>query len=157
MKPPKSDDVGRIVAQIDETRVAEHWRNPDRPDGQFVKKRRRHRQDPKITRAKTRVRTAVWRNGLDRLGRPEVNVIGMALVTSLATSPNLLDMTELEVRFIAAALADLEGRGFDRVQILRVLRRIRNRMVDPEDRAGEATESGEPIEPSARSGALPVF
>jgi hypothetical protein len=100
MQTRKPSEVDRIVGQIDETRREEHWRNPDRPNGQFVKKRRR--QDPTITKAKTRVRTAVWRNGLDRLGRPEVNVIGMALVTSLATSPNLLDMTELEVRFIAA-------------------------------------------------------
>jgi hypothetical protein len=27
------DDADRIVSQIDETRRAEHWRNPDRPNG----------------------------------------------------------------------------------------------------------------------------
>lgn len=42
-------DVDRIVARIDETRVAEHFRNPDRADSRFVKARRR--QDPAIGRA----------------------------------------------------------------------------------------------------------
>jgi hypothetical protein len=60
MQTRKPSDVDRIVAKIDETRIAEHWRNPDRPDAKFVKRRRR--QDPKITRAKTRARTAVYRN-----------------------------------------------------------------------------------------------
>jgi predicted TIM-barrel fold metal-dependent hydrolase len=67
MQTRKPSEVDRIVGQIDETRREEHWRNPDRPNGQFVKKPRR--QDPTITRAKTSVRTAVWRNGLDRLGQ----------------------------------------------------------------------------------------
>jgi hypothetical protein len=64
MQTRKPSDVDRIVAKIDETRIAEHWRNPDRPDAKFVKRRRR--QDPKITRAKTRARTAVYRNRLDQ-------------------------------------------------------------------------------------------
>lgn len=32
----------------------------------------------------------------------------MALVTALGTSPNLLDITKLEIRFVAAALAELK-------------------------------------------------
>jgi hypothetical protein len=147
MQTRKPSDLDRIVAQIDEARQAEHWRNPDRPNGQFVKRRRR--QDPKIRRAKGRVRTAVWRNGLDRLGRPEARDIGMAMVAALVTSENLLDMTQAELRFVTAALANLENRGFARDQILQVLRRLRTRLVDPEDREGEST--GEPI---GRSGMM---
>jgi hypothetical protein len=141
------NDVDQVVARIDETRVAEHWRNPDRPDATFVKQRRR--QDPKIRRAKGRARTAVWRNGLDRLRRPESRDIGMSLVVALVTSEHLLDMTQTEVRFVTAALADLKHRGFARDQTLKVLRRLRTRLVDPEDREGES-----PGEPIGRSGLM---
>jgi hypothetical protein len=41
------NDVDHIVAKIDETRISELWRNPDRPNARFVKQVRR--QDPKIT------------------------------------------------------------------------------------------------------------
>jgi hypothetical protein len=52
---------------------------------------------------------------------------------------------QAEVRFVTAALANLENRGFARDQTLQVLRRLRARLVDPEDREGESTEStGEP-------------
>lgn len=35
------EEVARIVAGLDETRQAEHFRDPDRPDATFVKPRRR--------------------------------------------------------------------------------------------------------------------
>ena len=135
----KPEDVDRIVAKIDETRRAEHFRNPDRPSTMFLPVRQK--QDPRIRQAKARARTAAWRNKCDRENRPEARDIGMALVTALATSPNLLNMTEPEVGFITAALADLDARGFDRAQTLRVLRRLRNRLLDPGDRQGEDSES----------------
>jgi hypothetical protein len=135
-------DVDKVVGQIDKRRESEFWRDPDRPSTKFVPVRRK--QDPKIVKAKGRIRTAAWRNGLDRLGRPEVRDVGMALVTALVTSDHLLDMTEPEVRFVSAALADLEVRGFDRAQTLKVLRRLRNRLVDPDDRKGEDSESNGP-------------
>jgi hypothetical protein len=74
----KADEVARVVSQIDETRQAEHFRNPDRPDARFVKPRRR--QDPAIGRAKARVRTAHYRNGLDQRCAPSTYTIAMALV-----------------------------------------------------------------------------
>jgi flagellar basal body rod protein FlgG len=73
----------------------------------------------------------------------------MAMVAALVTSENLMDMTQAEVRFVTAALANLENRGFARDQTLQVLRRLRTRLVDPEDREGEST--GEPI---GRSGMM---
>ena len=116
----RPSDVDGIVDQINETRESEFWRDPDRPSTKFVPARRK--QDPKIVKAKGRSRTAAWRNACDRLGRPEARDIGMAMVTALVMSEHLLDMTEQEVRFVSAALADLEARGFDRAQTLGVLR-----------------------------------
>jgi hypothetical protein len=50
-------DVDRVVAELDATRRTEFFRDNDmRPDSRFV--RDRGRQDPMITRAKTRIRTA---------------------------------------------------------------------------------------------------
>jgi hypothetical protein len=145
----RSAEVDRVVAEIDKTRKTQFWRDPDRPSTTFVPVRRK-KEDPQITRAKARARTAAWRNHLDRLRRPEARDVGMALVTALAASTDLLTMTEPEVRFVSAALSDLESRGFDRAQVLRVLRRLRNRLVDPGDRAGEHSEScSQPIVPSS--------
>lgn len=152
----RQSDVDRTVAQIDKRREAEFWRDPDRPSRCFVPARQR--QDPEIRKAKARARTAAWRNELDRLGRPECRDIGMALVTALASSPDLMTMTGPEVRFVSAALADLESRGFDRKQVLRVLRRLRNRLVDPGDRQGEESEStGAVIVPSSWETKLAIF
>jgi len=149
-------DVDRIVDQIDKNRESEFWRDPDRPSTRFVPMRQK--QDPRIRQAKARARTAAWRNACDRAGRPECRDIGMALVSALVTSENLLDMTWSEVRFVTAALADLETRGFDRAQTLKVLRRLRNRLVDPDDRQGEESEStGTAIEPSSWKTPSAVF
>lgn len=152
----RSSDVDNLVGQIDKTRESVFFRDPDRPSTKFIGSRQR--QDPRVRRAKTRARTAAWRNDLDRLRRPESADIGKALVTALVTSKNLLDMTEPEIRFVTAALAELESRGFDRAQTLRVLRRLRNRMVDPGDRQGEESEStGPAIMPSSRKTTSALF
>jgi DNA-binding MarR family transcriptional regulator len=144
----RPSDIDMIVDKINKRKESEFFRDPDKPSTRFVQVRQR--QDPKIRQAKARARTAAWRNGLDRLHRPEARDIGMALVTALVTSRDLMNMTEPEVRFVSAALADLESRGFDRKQTLRVLRRLRNRLLDPGDRQGEESEStGQPIMPSS--------
>lgn len=125
-------------------------RLPDRPSTEFVPVRQR--QDPEIRKAKAQARTAAWRLQSDRLGRPEARDVGMALLTALVTSPDLLAMTGRELRFVGAALADLEARGFDREQTKAVMRRLRNRLVDPGDRPGEDSEStGPAIVPSSWS------
>jgi hypothetical protein len=122
----RSPEVDHQVNQIDQSTKSAFFRDPDRPPTVFVKPRQR--QDIRIRRAKTRARTAAWRNSLDRLKRPEAHEIGMALVTALVTSPDLSSMTGTEVRFVTAALADLDTRGFDRDQVLIVLRRLKARM-----------------------------
>jgi hypothetical protein len=94
-------DVIRIVQQLDETRRAEHWRNPDRPDARFV--RSPGRQDPKISRAKTRIRTAHYRNRLDQRGAPSTYQIGMSLVCALVTA-RLDELTEVDRGIVGRAL-----------------------------------------------------
>jgi hypothetical protein len=135
------DDVDRIVAQIDETRVAEHWRSPDRPDAKFVK---RHRQDSKIRKAKGRARTAMYRNRLDQRAAPSTAQIGVAMVMSLVTADSK-SMTRSDWNLVGRALANLQSRGFDLSEVKASLRKLRNRVVDPADREDEHTEStGEP-------------
>lgn len=150
MQTRKTGDVDRIVDQIDETRMAEHWRNSDRPDGRIVRSRRR--QDPAIVRAKTRVRTAHYRNRLDQAKRPSTYQIAMALVISLVTADSE-SMSRSDWNLVGRALADLQGRGFDLLEVKASLRKLRDRQVA--DRESEST--GEPIDPSAWSGAANTF
>ena len=135
MKTVKSD-ADRVVKQIDETRVAEHFRNPDRADSRFVKARRR--QDPAIRRAKARLRTANYRNRLDQRGAASAHEIGMALVVALVTTESK-SMTKTDWNLVGRALADLQSRGFDLLEVRASLRKLRDQMVDPADRKGEST------------------
>jgi hypothetical protein len=134
----KADEVARIVSEIDETREAEHFRSPDRPDARFVKPRRR--QDPAIGRAKTRARTAAWRVRLDQRGAATTYEIGMALVVALATAKSK-EMTGDDWDLVGRALADLQSRGFDLAEVKDTLRRLRRRLRDPADDRGEPSES----------------
>jgi hypothetical protein len=140
MQKLKADEVDRIVAQIDLTRVAEHWRNPDRPNARFVKQVRR--QDPQITRAKTRARTALYRNRLDQRGAPSTHQIAMAMVVALVTA-RLDELTEVDRGIVGRALQDLQGRGFNIIEAKDMLRKLRNRMVDPVDLEGETESTGD--------------
>ena len=125
-------------------------RMADRPSTLFVPVRQR--QDPEIRRVKAQMRTAAWRQECDRKRKPESRDVAMALLTALVTSEHLTAMTGRELRFVGAALADLEARGFDREQIKLVMRRLRNRLVDPGDREGEESETtGPAIVPSSWS------
>lgn len=134
----RSIEVDRIVSQIDETRVSEHFRSPDRPDSRFVKPRRR--QDPAIRRAKTRLRTANYRNRLDERRAAPTSIIGMALVMALVTTKRSL-LTDSDRDLIGRALVDLQARGFDIREVQDALRRLRRRVVDqPED-----TDSDNPV------------
>jgi hypothetical protein len=138
MQKLKADEVDRIVAQIDETRIAEHWRNPDRPNARFVKTVRR--QDPEIRKAKGRTRMAMYRNRLDQRRAPSTQQIAMSLVVALVTA-NLEELTEVDRGIVGRALVDLQGRGFSIVEAREMLRKLRNRMVDPADREDDQTES----------------
>lgn len=69
-------------------------------------------------------RTAAWRLANDRRGRPEADVVGMALLSSVVRQrPNA---TLVDV--VHAAIEDLVGRGFDREQVHGVFRRWRRRV-----------------------------
>jgi hypothetical protein len=140
MKSMKSDEVDRIVARIDETRVAEHFRNPDRPDAKFIKARRR--QDPAVRRAKTRLRTAAYRNRLDQRGTPSTYEIAMALVVALVTTPSSSLMSRSDWTLVGRALADLQRRGFDLAEVRSTLRKLRDR-IDPAD--SEDNQSTDPV------------
>lgn len=132
--------IAAEAADIRRMNQAYFERMADRPSTEFVPVRQR--QDPEIRRAKAQARTAAWRQQQDRLRRPEVRDVGMALVTALVTSDlSRLTVESDETTFISAALADLDARGFDRQQTLLVLRRLRNRLVDPGDRQGEESDS----------------
>jgi hypothetical protein len=148
-------DVDRIVAQIDETHRAEHFRNPDRPDGMFV--RSRGRQDPAIGRAKTRIRTAHYRNRLDQRRSASTYTIGMAMLVALVTADSE-SMSRSDWNLVGRALADLQSRGFDLSEVKASMRKLRNRMVDPADRAGEPGDStSASINPASQQNESPVF
>jgi hypothetical protein len=126
--------IDAIVAVLDETRETEYFRNPDRPSGRFIQNRRW--QDPEVSRAKARIRTAHWRNRMDARGAPTASQIGMAMVKSLVTS-RLDELTDAERSLIGRALVELQVRGFCIVETKNVLRKLRNRLVDEADRPGE--------------------
>ena len=133
------DEVDRIVAVLDETKRAEHWRDHDcRPDARFVKKT--SRRDPKVVKAQGRIRTAHYRNRLDQRGSPTTNQIGMAMVVALVTSKPE-ELTEADRGLIGRMLVELQAHGFSIVEAKAMLRRLRNRLVDPADRKGEPSGS----------------
>jgi hypothetical protein len=141
LKLKADEEVARIVSRIDETRASEHWRNPDRPDGRVVKTRRK--QDPAISRAKARLRTAAYRNRLDQRSAPSTQQIGMSMVVALVTS-QMDQLTEADRGLVARMLADLQNRGFSVSESQAMLRRLRDRIVDPADRGDRSTESTSP-------------
>jgi hypothetical protein len=86
---------------------------------------------------------------MDRRACPTTNQIGMALVMALVTS-SIDDLTEADRGITGRALVDLVARGFDLREAQSMLRRLRNRLVDPKDREGEPGEStGEALSPSS--------
>ena len=142
----KTDETARIVAALDETRRAEYFRDPDRPDAKFLRSRR-GRQHPDVVRAQARVRVANWRVQQDRRGAPTTAQVGMALVSALATA-SLAELTASDHALVGRMLQDLVQRGFDIQETKAVLRRLRNRLVDPADHAGEPGDSTDlPVQP----------
>lgn len=133
-----------LIAQMDAVKSAYFQRDPDRADNVFMKPRRR--QPIEVKKAQQRLRTARWRSEMDRRRAPTVGEVGMALAVALATTSWQDMMTSADYDLIRRALCDLESRGFDPKEVRKTMRRLRTRMVDPGDRAGEADEScGPPI------------
>ncbi|MCC8961632.1 hypothetical protein H8A95_04675 [Bradyrhizobium sp. Pear76] len=141
-----SESVDRTVRQIDDDTRTHFFRSPDDgPDRQFTSSRQR--QDPTVSRAKARQRTAAWRLRLDRQRRPEARDIGMAMVSALVMSPsvNLQNPDVGEIRLVRAALADLERRGYDISEVLDVLVKLRRRLRGgdraPQEESGSVGET----------------
>lgn len=132
------------VEKIDRESMALHFRNPDRPTTCFSHPR--VRQDPEIIRAKARARTREWRLNRDRAGRPELAVIGMALVKALVTIPSLGELSESEKNLVGRALLDLQKSGFDLTEVNKVLRKHRKRLFTKDSSAGDHTGA---VAPSA--------
>jgi hypothetical protein len=135
------NEIDRIVAELDETKLAEHFRSADRPNGRFVRASRR--RDPAIVRAQGRIRTAHWRNRLDQRKAATTYQIAMSLVMSLVTA-DIRNLNRDELNLVGVAFADLQSRGFDLAEVRASLRRLRNQMVDTVDREGEETETTGP-------------
>ena len=137
------EDVDRIAA-LNEACGTYFQRDPDRADNVFVKSRRR--QPIEVSRAKARLRTARWRSEKDRRRAPTTAEVGMSLAVALATTSWSDKLTSLDYDLLKRALADLQARGFSIDEARKTLRRLRVKLVDPGDRAGEADEScGPPI------------
>jgi hypothetical protein len=133
-----------LIHEMDEAKGVYSQRDPDRPDSRFVKPRRR--QSVEVSRAKARLRTARWRSEKDRRRAPTVAEVGSALAVALATTSWSDKLTKLDYDLLTRALMDLEARGFSLDEAKKTMRRLRIRLVDPGDRAGEESEGcGAPI------------
>jgi len=136
-------ETERRVAELDEARRTMFWRDTDRPDPRVLK--RLDRVPPEVRRAQARLRTAHWRTKMDRDRRPTAGQIGMSLVAALVTA-RLDEITERDRGLVGRMLCDLQSRGYSIEQAKATLRRMRTRLVDPADRAGEPDDDcGPPI------------
>lgn len=133
-----------LIAECDAVRSAYFCRDPDRPDSRYV--RSRSTVPPEVKRAKGRLRTSRYRSELDRLRKPTVKDVAMALAVALATTNWQSMLTPADYDLLHRALDDLVARGFDRKQAALTMRGLRNWLVDPAERAGEPSDGwGEPI------------
>jgi hypothetical protein len=131
MKQTRADETARVVAALDETRMTEYFRNPDRPDGSIMRPRRQ-RQPPEVIKAKSRIRVAHWRNEQDRKHAPTTQQIGSAMVVALASTANLDELTCDDPGLVGKMLVDLQRRGFDILETRDTLKRLRSRLLRSE-------------------------
>jgi hypothetical protein len=124
---------------IDHVRRTRMDRSPSRPSSKL---RRTPTEDRKpLQRASGRLRTAAWRCGLDTKRRPESDVVGLALLSAVATQSRDVGFDPASVRIVAAAFDDLIQRGFDRAEIEAVFKRFRkNLYVSPD--LGTSNDNG---------------
>lgn len=128
------------VAEIDQVRIATFSRNPDRPDGRFVRNRVAGRD---VAKARQRLRTAAWRSDNDRRGRPSSDQIGRALLMAVVTSPDFADLVEGELTVVRMALNSMQENGFDLAEVQDVMRKIRRRHSISSDR--ESCDGNQPV------------
>jgi hypothetical protein len=118
-------------AELDSVRRSHFERATSRPSSKL---RRNPPDDRKPSRkASGRLRTAAWRCSLDAKRRPESDVIGLALLSAVATWPKGSSFDAESVGIIAAAFNDLIERGYDRHEIELVFKRFRSKLcVSPD-------------------------
>lgn len=118
----------RSVASIDAARKQYFTRSPDRPQGRV---RTRIRQSEEIKKAKSRLRTAAWRNDLDKRGRPESDTVALQLLVCLIdvareSGCSVEDLPETKAAFVRMFEA-LEQRGFKHDEVASVIKRLTRR------------------------------
>jgi hypothetical protein len=110
-------------SSIDDHRAAQQAyfsRDPDRPDTAFAAKRVPMTAEER--RAKDRVRSAAYRQNLDRRRRPERSVVATALLEELVTTYSFAELTSGEVGVVGRMFQNLVDRGFDRREVEDVIR-----------------------------------
>lgn len=133
-----------MIAELNAAKDVYFERDRDRPNSRFVKPR--GRAPLEVKRAQQRLRTARWRSEMDRRRAPTTTEVGLALATSLATLEWSTRFTGADSELLNRAFHDLAARGFSIEETKKTLRRLRVKLVNPGDRAGEADEScGPPI------------
>jgi hypothetical protein len=136
----REDEVNRIVQSIDETtRDLFSMSNIDGPpDGRAFRKR--VREDVRITRAKSRLRMSAWRKANAEAKRATTDQIVRSMLKALVTSkPSELQPSDRTL--IGRVLVDLTARGFDLHAAKASLRKLRDDIVPPVDRAGESADN----------------
>jgi hypothetical protein len=144
VKSSANSEITRIVRQIDETRTAEYFRDPYRPNARFA----RPRQDPEVSKAKARMRTAAWRAELDRRKRPTASQVGIALAVAFAAHPDFYEIYRLEGSILERALEHLKLNGFSIAEAQDVLRQMRRRLLR-ESLSDEVTSRGSALDASS--------
>jgi hypothetical protein len=119
-------DPNQTPEHLDQVRRTYLGRATGRP---VSKLRRSPAEDRKpLQRASGRLRTAAWRCSLDAKRRPESDVLGLALLSAVATWPKGSSFDPASVGIVAAAFDDLISRGYDRVEIEQVFKRFRKNL-----------------------------
>lgn len=136
MMQARKQSASAVVAEIDEIRVSTFGRNPDRPDGRFVRSRVSGSRD--VAKARQRLRTAAWRRSNDERGRPTADQIGRALLMAVVTSEDFSDLIDNELTVVRRALNAMQDNGFDLSEAQDVMRRIRRRHVNAVDHDAES-------------------
>jgi hypothetical protein len=121
----------QTVAEIDRARESYFTRSTDRPQGRI---RPRSRQSDEVKVAKSRLRTAAWRNELDKRGRPESDAVALQLLVCLIhvardSGYEVADMPETKKAF-DRMFSIMEERGFQLAEVKAVIKRLTRRAGD---------------------------
>lgn len=114
------------LADYSKAQVEFFQRNSDRPDTAFTAPRKKMTVEER--RAKDRLRSAVYRQNLDRRRRPERSVVANALLEELVTTYTLAELTTGEIGVVRRMFDNLVARGFDRREVEDVIRSFKQNL-----------------------------